>query len=125
VSTTLWMSPEQHMALREIKCRTGKPLSVLYREGIDYIAQRYAPEVDNEEPADRALAAAKLVRSTAGEPHPKLTELAEHIERLHHERSKAVCALHQATSALSRVRADLRDLGERAQNAALNTLNGG
>ena len=118
VSSTVWMTAEQRDALRDIKRRTGKPMAVLHREGIDSVVEQYAvTKADIAVHADQALEAARKVHAQLHMPHPKLSELAQHVERLHRDLSNALSALRQSTAEASHAREQLRRVFQAAEEA--------
>lgn len=52
-STTMYLTQEQHDALKNISKRTRVPFSVYIREGVDLVIEKYkkhldSPEVDSD-----------------------------------------------------------------------------
>lgn len=44
VPTVIYLEPEQASALRELSARTGKPMQVYMREGVDAVLAKYGRE---------------------------------------------------------------------------------
>ncbi len=48
ISTTIYVTPEQHELLRQLHVRTKVPVAIYIREGIDLILQRYAADLPGQ-----------------------------------------------------------------------------
>lgn len=52
ISTTIYVTPEQHAAVEKIHLRTRVPRAVVYRQAIDMVLAKYADKIIDQTELD-------------------------------------------------------------------------
>jgi predicted DNA-binding protein len=60
ISTALYLTPEQHEAMKLLSGHTKVPMAVYLRDAVDMVIQKHAPEIE----AARAAAALPVTEGT-------------------------------------------------------------